>query len=106
MDYQCGVGRYTECLNAGSADRWVIGNNAITSFYDPALPGGIRNLLMTFSASYDNINHQPGLMHDVVLANNTMPKGPSSGVTCLRTRYSSPLRGKRPLYLCCMTTSG
>ena len=49
-DDTCGPkpGAYPKCGNAGSQARWNISNNLIL-FYDPKLPGGNRNLGMSFN---------------------------------------------------------
>ena len=85
-DDQCGPASYSRCKNAGSQARWNIANNLIL-FYDPKLPGGLRNLGIAFSGGYDHINQRPGVVHDVVFQHNTMI--PAATAPCWNSMFFS-----------------
>ena len=56
-------------------------------FYDPKLPGGIRNLGIAFGGSYDHTNQRPGAVHDVVFQHNTMI--PAATAPCWNSMFFS-----------------
>lgn len=74
-DDVCGSAGYTDCLNAGSQDRWYIANNLVT-FYDPTLPGGTGNVGIAFKQGLNRpLGTTPttlGFMQDVVFQHNTL----------------------------------
>ena len=61
---------YPNCHSSGSQTRWYIANNLIT-FYDPALPGGLRNMMLMVNGGHDRPNDALGMLHDVVFQHNT-----------------------------------
>jgi hypothetical protein len=69
-DDNCGVAPYTNCMNAGSQDRWEISDNVLT-FWPPSLSGGDRNLMMHISPGLDRINNKQGVPRDIVFERNT-----------------------------------
>ena len=70
-DDLCGPGYgYSNCHNAGSQDRWVIQNNVFT-FYDPTLPGGLRNLGFGLGNGPDRIHGTWVPMRDILFQHNT-----------------------------------
>lgn len=77
-DDTCGIAPYTSCHNAGSQDRWYIADNLFI-FFDPMLPGGLRNVGFLFSRGIDHPNGGIlGNMQDVVLQHNTMVSAAST----------------------------
>ena len=85
-DDQCGIAPYTACKSAGSQDRWNISNNLML-FYDPTLPGGSRNLMLSINPGMDRINNQQGVLRNVVFQHNTAVPAPSS--PCWNSVYFS-----------------
>lgn len=71
-DDVCGAsGGYPNCHNPGSQDRWNIANNLIL-FYDPKLPGGLRNEGLGINGGMNRLNNNtPGTLRDVVFQHNT-----------------------------------
>jgi len=71
-DYTCKPPTTPSCTNAGNQDRYYIANNLIT-FYDPQLPGGVRNAGIQLAVGTDYINGGiPGVPRDIVFQHNTM----------------------------------
>jgi hypothetical protein len=68
-DDQCGLAPYTNCMNAGSQDRWEISDNLFT-FWPPSVSGGSKNLMMHFAPGLDRINNKQGVPRDVVFERN------------------------------------
>jgi hypothetical protein len=85
---------YPNCKNAGSQERWYIGNNLVT-FYDPTIKGGGRNLLIAFQPGFDHIKGVQGVVHDVVVQHNTIV--PSASGQCWSSVYFGVARMKPPL---------
>jgi len=69
-DDVCGISSCPNCHNAGSQARWNIADNLII-FYDPALPGGARNLMIAFQPGLDRITGKQPVIHDVVFQHDT-----------------------------------
>jgi hypothetical protein len=72
-DDTCGAAAgYPNCHNAGSEARIYIANNLMT-FYDPALPGGLRNEAWQIADGMDRINgNVQGVPSNIVFQHNTM----------------------------------
>ena len=86
-DDQCGTSSYPNCHNPGSQDRWNISNNVIT-FYDPKLPGGLRNVVWNISGGLNRLNNNtPGTTRDVVFQHNTAVSAAST--PCWNSIYFS-----------------
>ncbi len=67
------------CHNAGSQDRWYIGNNLMV-FYNPSAQGGLRNNAIQVNGGQDKINGTLGVLRDVVFQHNTTI--PAAGHPC------------------------
>jgi hypothetical protein len=72
-DDTCGAATgYPNCHNAGSEARIYIANNLMT-FYNPALPGGLRNEAWQIADGMDRINgNVQGVPSNIVFQHNTM----------------------------------
>ncbi len=70
-DDVCGAPSGSKCSNAGSQNRWYIANNLI-QFYDPTLPGGIRNLGLQINGGQDRMHGKAGVLRNMVFEHNTM----------------------------------
>jgi hypothetical protein len=93
-DDTCGTPSYPNCQNAGSQDRWYIANNLLT-FYDPTLPGGLRNVGLAFSRGIDRPNGGTlGTNRDIVFQHNTMVSTPAT--PCWASIYFSAGGQKYP----------
>src|ERR1017187_12667 len=94
-DDTCGAaGGYPNCHNAGSQDRWYIADNLIL-FYDPTLPGGVRNLALALNSGLDRINNNtPGVLRDVVFRHNTTISAAST--PCWESIYFSVASTLKP----------
>ena len=94
-DDTCGAAAgYPNCHNAGSQDRWYIADNLIL-FYDPTLPGGVRNLALALNPGLDRINNNtPGVLRDVIFQHNTTVS--SASTPCWESIYFSVNSGIKP----------
>ena len=93
-DDQCGIAPYVSCTNAGSQARWNIANNLIL-FYDPTLPGGARNVVLSINPGMDRIKNQQGVLRDLVFQHNTAI--PSVSSPCWGSIYFSVGSKKLPI---------
>ena len=93
-DDNCGPGGgYPSCLVPGTQDRWNISNNLIT-FFDPALPGGQRNLILGLNPGTNRFTGKPGALRDVVFQHNTAI--PPASSPCWNAIYFSGSGQKPP----------
>jgi hypothetical protein len=93
-DDQCGKEPYVNCHNAGSQDRWYIANNLIL-FYDPALPGGNRNLALSIQPGYDRVNGHHTAIRNMVFEHNTTV--PAASTPCWNSIYFGTAGQKPPI---------
>jgi hypothetical protein len=74
-DYTCKPPVTPNCTNPGSQDRFYIANNLI-QFYDPTLPGGVRNTGLQIAGGTDYITNPgvaiPGVPRNIMFQHNTM----------------------------------